>query len=172
MLDKSFVSITREFGDKALGVLDIGYMDSSEQTYSMLSAPLKDFNNKTSIEIAHDAGYIGFIAHPCCQKWLTRKLFGAIQVKELDLGFLTLPNWFKVSLYRLFAVSRSQHCHVFRSYERLVTSIAWLFMQLVTVFCSFLEILRLDDLGDETIFFHWSLWKLVLMIKKEVTIYW
>lgn len=124
MLDKSFVSITREFGDKALGVLDIGYMDSSEQTYSMLSAPLKDFNNKTSIEIAHDAGYIGFIAHPCCQKWLTRKLFGAIQVKELDLGFLTLPNWFKVSLYRLFAVSRSQHCHVFRSYERLVTSIA------------------------------------------------
>uniref|UniRef100_K1QLE0 Protein ced-11 n=1 Tax=Magallana gigas TaxID=29159 RepID=K1QLE0_MAGGI len=87
----------KEFGDKALGVLDIGYMDSSEQTYSMLSAPLKDFNNKTSIEIAHDAGYIGFIAHPCCQKWLTRKLFGAIQVKELDLGFLTLPNWFKVS---------------------------------------------------------------------------
>lgn len=124
MLNKSFVSITREFGDKALGVLDIGYMDSSEQTYSMLSAPLKDFNNKTSIEIAHDAGYIGFIAHPCCQKWLTRKLFGAIQVKELDLGFLTLPNWFKVSLYQLFAVSRSQHCHVFRSYERLVTSIA------------------------------------------------
>lgn len=51
MLDKSFVSITREFGDKALGVLDIGYMDSSEQTYSMLSTPLKDFNNKTSIEI-------------------------------------------------------------------------------------------------------------------------
>jgi hypothetical protein len=86
----------REFGDKALGVLDIGYMDSSEQTYSMLSAPLKDFSNKTPMEIAHDAGYIGFIAHPCCQKWLTRKLFGAIHVKELDLGFLTLPNWFKV----------------------------------------------------------------------------
>ena len=91
----------REFGDKALGVMDIGYMDSSEQTYSMLSAPLKDFNNKTSIEIAHDAGYIGFIAHPCCQKWLTRKLFGAIQVKELDLGFLTLPNWFKVNWWFL-----------------------------------------------------------------------
>lgn len=84
-----------------MGVLDIGYMDSSEQTYSMLSAPLKDFNNKTSMEIAHDAGYIGFIAHPCCQKWLTRKLFGAIHVKELDLGFLTLPNWFKVSQWML-----------------------------------------------------------------------
>ncbi|XP_022323165.2 transient receptor potential cation channel subfamily M member-like 2 isoform X2 [Crassostrea virginica] len=96
----------KEFGDKALGVLDIGYMDSSEQTYSMLSAPLKDFNNKTSIEIAHDAGYIGFIAHPCCQKWLTRKLFGAIQVKELDLGFLTLPNWFKilVSVFFIFPI--------------------------------------------------------------------
>ncbi|XP_061163971.1 transient receptor potential cation channel subfamily M member 1-like [Saccostrea echinata] len=96
----------KQFGDKALGVLDIGYMDSSEQTYSMLSTPLKDFNNKTCIEIAHDAGYIGFIAHPCCQKWLTRKLFGAIQVKELDLGFISLPDWFKIlaSVFFIFPI--------------------------------------------------------------------
>lgn len=120
MFDKLFVFIIREFGDKVLGVLDIGYMDLSEQIYSMLSVFFKDFNNKIFIEIVYDVGYIGFIVYFCCQKWLIRKLFGVIQVKELDLGFLIFFNWFKVSLYRFFVVLRFQYCYVFRSYERLV----------------------------------------------------
>lgn len=85
-----------EFGKMALGTLDISFRDSSAQAYSMLSRPLPDFNNKTSIEIAHDSGYLHFIAHPCCQKWLTKKLFGSIQVKELDWGVFRLPYWFKI----------------------------------------------------------------------------
>lgn len=80
----------------ALGVLDISYSDVSAQAYAMLSKPLPDFNNKSAIEIAYDASYGSFIAHPCCQKWLTRKLFGSIQVKELDWGICRLPYWFKV----------------------------------------------------------------------------
>ncbi|XP_052825070.1 transient receptor potential cation channel subfamily M member 2 [Octopus bimaculoides] len=85
-----------EFGKMALGTLDISFRDSSAQAYSMLSRPLPDFNNKTAIEIAHDSGYLHFIAHPCCQKWLTKKLFGSIQVKELDWGVFRLPYWFKI----------------------------------------------------------------------------
>ena len=90
----------------ALGTLDISFRDSSAQAYSMLSRPLPDFNNKTAIEIAHDSGYLHFIAHPCCQKWLTKKLFGSIQVKELDWGVFRLPYWFKVSIIEL-----TEHCH-------------------------------------------------------------
>lgn len=83
----------------ALGVLDISYRDVSAQAYAMLSRPIPDFNNKSAIEIAYDANYQQFIAHPCCQKWLTRKLFGSIQVKEINWGFLRLPVWCKVNIF-------------------------------------------------------------------------
>lgn len=80
----------------ALGALAICWRDSSTRAYSMLGKRLPDFNNKTVIEIAHDAGYIHFLAHPCCQKWLTKKFFGNLQVKEMDWGLCRLPYWFKV----------------------------------------------------------------------------
>lgn len=92
-----FLFVFREFGNMALGVLDISYRDTSAQAYSMLCRPLPDFNNKSTIEIAHNAYYLNFIAHPCCQKWLTRKLYGSIQMKELNWGICRLPYWFKVS---------------------------------------------------------------------------
>ena len=87
----------RDFQDTALGVLDISYNDSSEQAYNILSTTLSDFNNKTTIEIAHDAQHLQFISHPCCQKWLTKKLFGHLKVNELSWGLFRLPYWFKVS---------------------------------------------------------------------------
>ena len=92
----------RAFGEMALGTLAICWRDSSVQAYHLLGKRLPDFNNKTVIEIAHDAGYIHFLAHPCCQKWLTKKFFGHLQVKELDWGFGRLPYWFKVSCVGLF----------------------------------------------------------------------
>ncbi|XP_071134130.1 transient receptor potential cation channel subfamily M member-like 2 [Mytilus edulis] len=94
----------KEFGNMALGVLDISYRDTSAQAYSMLCRPLPDFNNKSTIEIAHNAYYLNFIAHPCCQKWLTRKLYGSIQMKELNWGICRLPYWFKIlsSVFLIF----------------------------------------------------------------------
>ncbi|XP_033743506.1 transient receptor potential cation channel subfamily M member 7-like [Pecten maximus] len=85
-----------DFGKIALGVLDISFRDSSAQAYNILCKPLPDFNNKTTLEIAYDANYMNFIAHPCCQKWLTKKLFGAIHVKEVHWGIFRLPYWFKI----------------------------------------------------------------------------
>ncbi|KAL3880135.1 hypothetical protein ACJMK2_032401 [Sinanodonta woodiana] len=85
-----------EFGQMALGVLDICYRESSVLAFDVLSKRLPDFNSKTVIEIAHEAGYIHFIAHPCCQKWLTKEFFGSVQVKELDWGPFRLPYWFKI----------------------------------------------------------------------------
>ena len=81
----------------AVGVLAICWRDSSILAYNMLSKCHEDYNNKTVIEIAYDAAYIHFLAHPCCQKWLTKTFFGNLQVKELDWGIFRLPYWFKVS---------------------------------------------------------------------------
>ncbi|OWF47104.1 Transient receptor potential cation channel trpm [Mizuhopecten yessoensis] len=93
-----------DFGKIALGVLDISFRDSSAQAYNILCKPLPHFNNKTTLEIAHDANYMNFIAHPCCQKWLTKKLFGAIHVKEVPWGIFRLPYWFKIlaSVFLIF----------------------------------------------------------------------
>ncbi|XP_052285259.1 transient receptor potential cation channel subfamily M member-like 2 isoform X2 [Dreissena polymorpha] len=94
----------KEFGEMALGALAICWRDNSSQAYHMLGRRLPDFNNKTVIEIAHDAGYIHFLAHPCCQKWLTKKFLGNLQIKELDWGFGRLPYWFKIltSVFLIF----------------------------------------------------------------------
>ena len=88
----------REFGEMALGALSICWRDSSVQAYNMLGKQLSDFNDKTVIEIAHDAEYIHFLAHPCCQKWLTKRFHGQLQINELDWGIFKLPYWFKVCL--------------------------------------------------------------------------
>ncbi|KAK3100700.1 hypothetical protein FSP39_023943 [Pinctada imbricata] len=88
----------QQFGRMALSVLEIGHRESSTQAYTMLSNKLPDFNNKSVMQIAHDANYLGFIAHPCCQKWITNKMFGSIRVKELDWGFIRLPDWLKILL--------------------------------------------------------------------------
>lgn len=87
-----------------LGILDICWQDNSIMAYSILSKRYDDFNNKTLIEIAYNAGYIHFLAHPCCQKWLTKAFFGNLQFKELDWGLFRLPYWFKVRLLILCAM--------------------------------------------------------------------
>ena len=38
-----------------------------------------------------------FIAHPCCQKWLTQRWFGNIHIRELDWGGpFKMPDGLKV----------------------------------------------------------------------------
>ena len=93
---KDYFLFFREYGEMALGVLAICWQDSSIRAYNMLSKHHIDFNNKTIVEIAYDAEYTHFLAHPCCQKWLTRTFFGNLQVKELNWGLFRLPYWFKV----------------------------------------------------------------------------
>ena len=88
---------SREYGEMALGILAICWQDSSLLAYNMLSKRHEDYNNKTVVEIAYDAEYIHFLAHPCCQKWLSKSFFGNMQVKELNWGIFRLPYWFKVS---------------------------------------------------------------------------
>ncbi|KAH3781607.1 hypothetical protein DPMN_159507 [Dreissena polymorpha] len=81
----------------ALGALEICWRDASAQAFHMLGRKLSDFDKKTVVELAHDAGAIYFLGHPCCQRWLTKRFFGALHIKELDWGLYRLPYWFKVS---------------------------------------------------------------------------
>jgi hypothetical protein len=52
----------------------------------------------TVIELAYNSDNKDFIAHPCCQKWLTKKLYGGLDVRELNFGFIRVPTWLKILL--------------------------------------------------------------------------
>ena len=37
-----------------------------------------------------------FISHPCCQKWITKKFYGGIDIREMNFGLFKIPTWMKV----------------------------------------------------------------------------
>ena len=41
-----------------------------------------------------------FIAHPCCQKWITKKFYGGLDIREMSFGIFKLSTWIKVRYLR------------------------------------------------------------------------
>ena len=87
-----------EFAKAAVGVLDSSFKDNDPRAYSILIEKNPDWNNCTVLELAYNAKNLNFIAHPCCQKILTKRLFGSIQVRDIDNGIIDFPSWVKVIL--------------------------------------------------------------------------
>ena len=81
----------------AVSILDVSYKESSMHTFSALGKRLEDFNNRTVVQLAWMGGNKYFLAHPCCQKWLTQRWFGNIHIREMDWGpSFKLPDGLKV----------------------------------------------------------------------------
>ena len=55
-----------------------------------------DLNDLTAIELAYNSDNKDFIAHPCCQKWITKKFHGDIDIRELNFGLFKIPTWMKI----------------------------------------------------------------------------
>jgi hypothetical protein len=53
-------------------------------------------NNLTAIELAYNSNNKDFIAHPCCQKWITKKFYGGLDFRQLNYGLFKIPTWMKV----------------------------------------------------------------------------
>lgn len=74
----------RRFSDIAFGVVDLAYRDVSGGGASPASDVLEqeyaDFDWKTPLQLAYDSNNRRFLAHECCQKWLSRLFKGGIQV--------------------------------------------------------------------------------------------
>lgn len=87
-----------DFANSAIGVLENSFQDNDPRSYSVLSEKYPDWNDLTVLELAYNAKNRDFIAHPCCQKILTKRLFGSIQVRDVDNGFIEVPAWIKVTL--------------------------------------------------------------------------
>ncbi|CAN7992114.1 unnamed protein product, partial [Ixodes pacificus] len=82
----------------ATGVLDLCYRDSTCRAYDILSVQSVDWKHKTAVDIAAEAENRTFLAHPCCQKWLTNQFLGRISVRDITWGVLSVPLWLKIIL--------------------------------------------------------------------------
>jgi hypothetical protein len=78
-------------------LLDLSYKDSCLTAIASLDEKLTEFNNKTTIKLAHIAKNKYFIAHKSCQKWLVQRWHGKLLIREVDYGVFKLPNWLKVN---------------------------------------------------------------------------
>lgn len=70
----------KDFAQAAIGVLDMSFQENDPRSYAMLSYKYPDWNDCNVLELAYNAKNLDFIAHPCCQRILTKRLFGSIQV--------------------------------------------------------------------------------------------
>ena len=90
------------FRDYAVGVFNSCYLQSSALAIDLLNEENPIFNNKTAVDYAADSRILAFIAHPMCQRWITRKLNGRITIRSLRWGFLTIPLSIKIILCAIF----------------------------------------------------------------------
>lgn len=86
------------FSNFSIKVLDFCYRNDEQRGYSLLGEKSIDWNHQTAVDIAANGNQRAFIAHPCCQKWLTNTFNGRIRVRELNWGFLTIPPVMKIVL--------------------------------------------------------------------------
>ncbi|KAJ8305131.1 hypothetical protein KUTeg_017316 [Tegillarca granosa] len=93
-----------DFGKLAVKLLDITYRDSPALAIASLEKTLPDFNNHAVIEVAKISRNKMFIAHSICQKWLARKWYGNLNIREVDFKAFRLPDWFKIymSIFLIF----------------------------------------------------------------------
>lgn len=117
----------REFAGMAVGVLDASFQTGNCRAFDVLSEEVSDFDYKTAVEMAAMANNRRFIAHPCCQKWLTCLFYGDIRTRDVKFGPVTIPPWLKIilsaflflpmNLWIVFQRKRSQDDPAMYDYE-------------------------------------------------------
>ncbi|CAG2164461.1 unnamed protein product, partial [Oppiella nova] len=89
---------SKVFADFANGVLDICYNEDIFRANNVLNQSIQDWNYKTAVDIAANAQLRQFLAHPCCQKFLTNTFLGNIRLREINWGMFPIPAAIKILL--------------------------------------------------------------------------
>ncbi|CAF4080202.1 unnamed protein product, partial [Rotaria sordida] len=92
----------KEFSNWAVGILDKSFNEDNQRTFEMLDEKHPDWNNMTTVELAYHSDNKEFMAHPVCQKWVTRQFYGEITPRELSWGLFTYPKFLKIILSAFF----------------------------------------------------------------------
>lgn len=95
---KDLLDACEDFASMATGVLDCSYQEATCRAYDVLSEENPDWGHRTAVDIAARANNHKFLAHPCCQRWITNLFMGRISVRDLTWGPLAVPLWLKIIL--------------------------------------------------------------------------
>lgn len=88
----------KEFADAAISVLGTSFDDNDPRAISILKYKHPEWNDLTLLELAYNSENKDFIAHPACQKILKKRLFGSIQIRDVDTS---VPASLKILLSAL-----------------------------------------------------------------------
>ena len=100
-LRNELLTPSKLFADYAIGVLDACYSETASKSSDVLSERSPDWNYQTAVDIAANARLRSFLAHPCCQKWLTSTFLGKIRIREMSWGIFTVSTSIKILLCAL-----------------------------------------------------------------------
>ena len=79
-------------------MLDACYMDTPSTAFDVLNEESPEWAYSTAVDIAANAQNKRFLAHICCQKWLTNEFFGEIKIRDLTWGIFSVPTSIKVCI--------------------------------------------------------------------------
>ncbi|XP_076343398.1 transient receptor potential cation channel subfamily M member-like 2 [Tachypleus tridentatus] len=91
-----------KFSELATRILNISYRDASCRSFDILGQESPDWSYRTAVELAAEGKNHMFLAHPCCQMWLTSLFYGNIHIKERTWDVVKLPLCVKVLLCAFF----------------------------------------------------------------------
>lgn len=77
-------------------MLDACYMDTPNSAFDVLNEESPEWGYNTAVDIAANAQNKRFLAHICCQKWLTNEFFGKIKIRDMTWGLFSVPTSIKV----------------------------------------------------------------------------
>ena len=90
------------FSEYATGVLDDCYARSAQRAIDVLNSKTSDWKMQTAISLAANSRLTTFMAHICCQRWLTNLFNGNIRIREVSWGVFPIPTSIKIVLCGLF----------------------------------------------------------------------
>ncbi|KAI0981815.1 hypothetical protein GJ496_008124, partial [Pomphorhynchus laevis] len=85
-----------EFTNLAVKLLDLTFVENEQITHESLQSKYIDWNDRSPIEFAHGVHNKVFMAHPSCQKWITRTFFGEITLREMTTNNYHMPSSVKI----------------------------------------------------------------------------
>ncbi|XP_071041740.1 transient receptor potential cation channel subfamily M member-like 2 isoform X2 [Parasteatoda tepidariorum] len=95
---EEFKALNEQFAKMALNVFDLVYNDMPSKAYDSLSVKIQEWGNHSVVDMAALSQNKGFVAHPCCQKWLTKTFMDKIKLRDLTWGLFSVPKYIKVVL--------------------------------------------------------------------------
>ncbi|KAL3314910.1 Transient receptor putative cation channel subfamily M member 2, partial [Cichlidogyrus casuarinus] len=105
---EKFRNLNRNFQEKAEGVLNECYREDEHRAQLIINHELLYYGRSSVIKLAAEGQSIKFMAHPCCQDFLTNTWNGQLSTKNSVIRFfmgiilgLTMPLLLpKIMLYK------------------------------------------------------------------------